>query len=146
MILLKKAFKNSIFIMLWVLIIFNAIDAALELSEIMDIDIEVLSRLLLIRSTLFFIYIIFTFLFRKTMSKFFLIINTILWFYMSLPSIANLGLEYRNIVIFERITLIFNAFMLIYIYVLYIKTFHCIEPSVAPIIIQEVRLKEYSDK
>lgn len=121
---LKKYIKSIIFISLWILIILNAITSEIEFSETVDIKRNVLEKMILFRSLLFILYIIFVFLFRKTMSEFFLIINTILWFFMSLPPILSSNLIYKNILIFDRISLFFNICIVIFIYSVYIKTFN----------------------
>lgn len=121
---LKKILKNSIFITLWILILFDAICAGFEFSETIDISKNVFEKMIVYRTILYSIYIIFTFLFRKTMSEFFLVMNTALWFFMSISPILNSTLIYKNIVIFDRISLVFNIIIVIFIFSVYIKTFH----------------------
>lgn len=119
----RKYFKKIIFFVLWLLIIFNALNASLEFSETVDISKELLVKMVIDRGILVVIYGIFTFLFRKTMSESFLIANAVLWFILSIGPIVNLDLIYPNIVIFDKVTLIFNAFMIVYVFAVYIKTF-----------------------
>lgn len=121
---MKKFLKNAIFIVLWILIIFDAIYAGFEFSDTVDISKNVLEKMIIFRSILYSIYIMFTFLFRKTMSELFLVINTALWFFMSISPILSFNLIYKNIVIFDRISLILNIVIVIFIYATYIKTFH----------------------
>lgn len=122
--ILKTCLKKIIFFILWLLIIFNALWALIEFSETVDISKDLLFKMVLDRGILVVIYSIFTFLFRKTMSEGFLIFNVVLWFTLSIGPIVNLDLIYPNIVIFDKLTLIFNAFMIVYVFAVYIKTFH----------------------
>lgn len=121
---MKKFLKNAIFITLWILIIFDAIYAGFEFSDTVDISKNVLEKMIISRTILYSIYIMFTFLFRKTMSEFFLVMNTALWFFMSISPILSFNLIYKNIVIFDRISLVFNIVIVVFIYTTYIKTFH----------------------
>lgn len=121
---LRKYLKKIIFFILWFLIICNVINASLEFSETVDISKDLLLKMIIDRGVLVVIYSIFTFLFRKTMSESFLVANAVLWFILSIGPILNLDLIYPNIVIFEKVILIFNAFMIVYVFAVYIKTFH----------------------
>lgn len=121
---LRKYLKKIIFFVLWFLIICNVLNASLEFSETVDISKDLLFKMVLDRGILVVIYSIFTFLFRKTMSESFLVANAMLWFILSIGPIVNLDLIYPNIVIFYKLTLIFNAFMIVYVFTIYIKTFH----------------------
>ena len=122
--ILKTCLKKIIFFVLWFLIICNVLNASLEFSETVDISKDLLFKMVLDRGILVVIYSIFTFLFRKTMSESFLVANAMLWFILSIGPILNLDLIYPNIVIFEKVILIFNAFMIVYVFTIYIKTFH----------------------
>ena len=122
--ILKTCLKKFIFFVLWLLIIFNALWAWLEFSETVDISKGLLLKMIIDRGILVVIYSIFTFLFRKTMSEGFLVFNVVLWFTLSIGPIVNLDLIYPNIVIFDKVTLIFNASMIVYVFTIYIKTFH----------------------
>lgn len=89
-------FMNIIFIILWSVILLDFLFSASSFSDIpINITFEQISTMLLFRIIIFSFYSLSIFLFRKRLTRRFLIINSILWVLLFIPPFFNTSL-YKN--------------------------------------------------